>query len=158
MDPISIIGLTGSLISIGEVITKSIKHLIDLHSRYQNASLAVTLLIGQLTTVKAALQEVLTWIKSSLEGITEHELLVKDLDTSIGSCKIVVAFLDERINLLVLNQKNANDLPVRGRLKFLWDENEMGEFTNHLNNQINALNLLLTAIQWYVSKAHPNGC
>jgi hypothetical protein len=135
MDPISIIGLTGSLISIGEVITKSIKHLVDLHSRYQNASLAVTLLIGQLTTVKAALQEVLTWIKSSLEGITE----------------------DERVNLLVLNQKNANDLPVRGRLKFLWDENEMGEFTNHLNNQINALNLLLTAIQWYVPRAHPNG-
>ncbi|TGO22441.1 hypothetical protein BPAE_0168g00120 [Botrytis paeoniae] len=148
MDPVSVIGLTGSLLSIGKIITKSIRSLTTLQSKYKDASLMVSLLIGQLTTIRAALSEVSDWITTSLRGIVEHEQLVDDLKVSLGSILMLISILDDRISQL--DRNDLGDLNLRGKIKFLWDENEMGELDSYLNSQINALTLLLSSIQWYV--------
>jgi hypothetical protein len=49
MDPISIIGLVGALVGIGDVIGKSCKRLVQLQERYRTSDLAINLLVGQLT-------------------------------------------------------------------------------------------------------------
>ncbi|KAF7871974.1 uncharacterized protein EAF02_009079 [Botrytis sinoallii] len=92
MDPVSIITLTGSVFNTRKVITSLITSLVTLKSKYKNASLIASLLIGQLTTIKTALNEVL-----------------------------------------------------------LWNESEIKELNNYLNSQVNALHLLLTAVQRHVS-------
>ncbi|KAF7862538.1 hypothetical protein EAF04_007411 [Stromatinia cepivora] len=145
MDPVSIIGLAGSALNTGKVIANLLKSLITLRSKYKTASLMVSLLIGQLTTIKAALNEVSDWIATSLRGLAEHEQLIDDLNISLESCHIIMLILDDRVTQLSRNCMEG--LNFEGKIKFLWDESEMGEFNNHLNSQINALNLLLSAIQ-----------
>jgi hypothetical protein len=54
MDPVSAIGLVGSIIGVVDVISGNISSIIDLQSRYKTADLKVHLLIGQLSTLKAA--------------------------------------------------------------------------------------------------------
>ncbi|KAJ8069479.1 hypothetical protein OCU04_003132 [Sclerotinia nivalis] len=144
MDPVSIVGLTGSALNTGKVIANLLKSLITLRSKYKTASLMVSLLIGQLTTIKAALNEVSDWIATSLQGLAEHEQLIDDLNISLESCHIIILILDDRVTQLARNCMEG--LNFEGKIKFLWDESEMGEFNDHLNSQINALNLLLSAI------------
>jgi hypothetical protein len=151
MDPVSAIGLVGSLVGISDVIAKSLKRLKELQSRYRNASLTVGLLIGQITTIKAALDQITQWVTSSLVNIPRHEQLVADLEISLESCKLLVTVLEERISQLECDD-NTN-LNVKNKIGFLWEESEFNIYTNHLNNQVNALNLFLTALHWYVPRS-----
>jgi chaperonin cofactor prefoldin len=146
MDPVSAVGLAGALVGIGDVITRSIRSLIDLQSKYRSSSLVVSLLIGQLTTLKAALNQITEWVGNSLVSVPQHEQLVADLQASLGSCHVLIFVLEERIEKLEQEQDHGDDLTVKGKIGFLLEESSLNEFTNHLNNQVNALNLLLTAL------------
>ncbi|TGO57948.1 hypothetical protein BCON_0060g00220 [Botryotinia convoluta] len=57
MNPVSIVGLTGSVLTTGKVITSPITSLVTIKSKYKSAGLMASLLIGQLTTIKATLNE-----------------------------------------------------------------------------------------------------
>jgi hypothetical protein len=146
MDPVSAISLAASLVSIGDVLARSLRCLIDLQSRYRSASLIVNLLIGQLTTLKAAVNQITDWVTSSLFNSPTHEQVVADLETSLESCKLLILVLEERISQL--ERDGRGSLSVKGKIGFLWDESDLKEFSNHLSNQANALNLLLTALHW----------
>ncbi|RDL41329.1 Transducin (Alpha subunit), insertion [Venustampulla echinocandica] len=144
MDPISVIGLAESLVGISDIIAKSLRRLINLQSRYRSASLVVSLLIGQLTTLKAAVNQITEWAGSSLFNTPKNEQVVADLKTSLESCKLLILVLEERISQL--ERDTSGSLNVKGKVEFLWEESDLKEFSNHLNNQANALNLLLTAL------------
>jgi hypothetical protein len=146
MDPVSILGLVSSLITIADVIKSSLTRLRSLQSNYQNSSLAVSLLIGQLNTLKAALDQITEWVSSSFFNIPKHQQLISDINTSVESCKVLLSFLGQRIGQLTWNDEDTLD--VKGRIVFMWEKLGLDEFTNHLNNQTNALNLLLTALSW----------
>lgn len=148
----SAIGLVGSLVGISDIIAKSLRRLIDLQSRYRSASLVVSLLIGQLTTLKAAVNQITEWVGSSLLNKPKNEQVVADLKTSSESCKLLILVLEERISQLERDDISGN-LNVKGKIGFLWEESDLKEFSNHLNNQANALNLLLTALHWYALRS-----
>jgi hypothetical protein len=147
MDPASILGLTGAVIKISDVIARSLLSLIKLQSKCRTASLVITLLIGQLTTLKAAINQITEWISNSLINIPVHEQLVSDLQVSLESCQVLILVLEERIKGLEKEQNEEGEINLKGKLGFLMEEGGLQEFTNHLNNQANALNLL-TAFQW----------
>ena len=74
MDPVSIAGL---VLSIVTVIAKNVNALSTLQAKNRNADLSVFLLIGQLSTLKAALGQISEWIQ--MEGLaaqSEHLHLV----------------------------------------------------------------------------------
>lgn len=151
MEPISAVGLSVSLISCVKVITTSINSLLALQTKYRQADLTVQLFLGQLSTLRAALNEICQWINVSLIGVAQHEQLVLDLTTSIEGCKVLLLILSDRIALLGLggvDQDGSDLLGLRGKMRLLWAEKESNQYFSLLNNQINALNLLLTALQW----------
>jgi hypothetical protein len=76
----------------------------------------------------------------------QHEQLVQNLSISLGCCKILILDLDKR--LFPPQRDEASGLEIMTKIQFLWEEKTMTEYLNLLNNQINALNLLLTALQW----------
>ena len=76
-----------------------------------------------------------------------HEQLVADLQVSLESCHVLIIVLEERIENLEQGGI-AGDLTAKGKIGFLLEEGGLNEFNNHLNNQVNALNLLLTALHW----------
>lgn len=146
MDPASIVSLATSVVNIVGVIAKNVNALSTLQAKYRNADLSVFLLIGQLSTLKAALGQISEWIK--MEGLTaqsEHLQLVEDLKVALNSCQILISTLDDRVDQLA-NKEGSDNLKVQGKVVFLWEEQELNVYVTHLNNQVNALNLLLSAI------------
>lgn len=144
MDPISVTGLAVSVVTIVDRVAKSINSLHTLRIRYSNADLTTRLLIGQLSTLKAALSEISRWITGSLADAPRHEQLTLDLMNSIEGCEILLTLLDDHISSF---QRNEN-LSVRDKARLLWGENASNQYQTLLNNQINALNLFLLALQW----------
>ncbi|MCJ1388715.1 guanine nucleotide-binding protein subunit alpha [Xylographa bjoerkii] len=145
MDPASIIGIAGSVLGIIEVIAAAVNTLSTLQTKYRNADFTVFLLIGQLSTLKAALNQISEWITNDLDTKTQYQQLTADLTSALEGCRVLILFLDDRVTQL--SKKESQNLTTKSKLVFLWDEQVMNDFLSHLNNQINALNLLLTAIQ-----------
>lgn len=148
MDPISAVGLTASLVGTINIITKSVNSMLALQTRYRQTDLTVRLIIGQLSTLKAALNQICDWITTSLVAVPEHEQLVLDLTTSVESCKVLLLILDDRINILNIDRDGVESLSILSKIRLLWAETESSRYLTHLNNQISALNLFLTASQW----------
>lgn len=147
MDPISAIGLVGSVFSIADVIAKSIKSLLDLQSKYKISDLKISLLVGQLTTLKAAFGHIGDLMKDGLNFV-EHKRFFDDICTSIQGCEAVIGALDSRLAAL---QRNDNgDLAVFSKISLLWDESTMSDYFNMLNNQISGVHFLLSILQWCV--------
>lgn len=85
MDPISIIGLASSIVSIIDVVTKSLKALNELRLRWLEANLALMLLITQLGTLKAAPGQIAEWMSSSLAADPhQHYQLIIDLESALS--------------------------------------------------------------------------
>jgi guanine nucleotide-binding protein G(i) subunit alpha len=144
MDPISAVGLASAVAGLGDVISRSISSLLDLQSRYRSVDLKVNLLIGQLSTLKTALSQIAE-LNAKLSTVPQHEQLVQNLATSLGCCEILILHLDDR---LCSSQRHGSyGLDAFAKIQFLRDEKTITEYLNLLNNQINALNLLLTALQ-----------
>lgn len=147
MDPVSAIGAASAVLSIVNLIAKNVSSLSDLQSRYGSADLKVSLLIGQLSTVKAAMNQMAKLLGSDFGTLRDPEL-IGDFSTSIGCVEAVVLALDDKISLIQRN--TANDLTLRTKVNFMWDEKNIDDYLSLLNNQIHALGLLLTALQWCV--------
>jgi hypothetical protein len=144
MDPVSAIGLVSATFGVIEVISRNISSLVDLQSRYKSADLKVSLLIGQLSTLKAALKQIVNLMNTSVVDSPLHQ---QDLRTALDSCEVVILVLDKR--LCSLRRSEDNGLDLLSRVHFVWDEKSIADYQNLLNNQINALNLLFTALQWF---------
>lgn len=146
MDPVSIVGLSASLVGVVDVITKCVRYLRDLQSRYELANMKVQLLIGQLSTINAALDQIIE-LTEQLASSPQHEKLVQSLNNSLSCCKILTDDLEIKLCTSLSSQGSLDTLT---KIQFLRDEKSIDEYSSFLNNQINALNLLLTAISLYV--------
>ena len=146
MDPISVMSLAGAVFGVIDVITRSVNYLLNLQTRYKKTDLKVSLLIGQLSTLRAALNQISALINTSLVGRPQHQQLVDDLKISIEGCKVLISVLDDQFQCF--EEKETVTLGTIKKIHFLWEEEGINDYLNHLDNQINALNLLLTALQW----------
>ncbi|KAI1343214.1 G-protein alpha subunit-domain-containing protein [Xylariaceae sp. FL0016] len=147
MDPASAVGLASAVVGIGDVITKSLKSLLDLESRFQDADLKIMDLVGQLSTLKAALNHV-SWFAYGSPVTPSHRLLIDDLSVTLRCCEEVVAILDDRIQ--TAKKHESSGVTDSGGNVAWWEESTADEYMGFLDNQITALNLLLTAFQWLV--------
>ncbi|KAI9686854.1 MAG: guanine nucleotide-binding protein subunit alpha [Bathelium mastoideum] len=128
MDPASIIGIVGSVVGIADVVTRSIGSLNGLKLKYRDAPTLVSTLIGQLYTTQTALDQLSSWAED-----------YAGIPTSVEA---------ERYAELAAQVGNALDCfgPLI-RISFLWNERDLNEYLTLLDRQVNALTLLLQAIQ-----------
>ena len=145
MDPVSAIGLAGSIVGVIDVATRSISALHALKQRWNSADLTVSLLISQLTTLKAGLSQIHAWISANLNSV-QHYQLIMDLGTSLESCETLLLFIDGQLKLL--NWNEGTSLSYGSKIKLVLQDNTITECATHLANQSTALNLLLTALNW----------
>ena len=145
MDPLSIVGAVGSILGIIDLATRSIKSLTGLQGRYTSINLRARVLIGQLSTLNAALGQIKQVLDLLGPGsqIGEDSQISVDIATSLSCCEAVMSLLDQR-----LSGMQQDHLTIREKTGILWHEKETTDFQTMLNNQVNALNLLLTALQW----------
>ena len=146
MEALALIGLIASVASIGDVVTKVIRTLCHVQTKYKSADLTVSLIIGQLSTLNAAFNQISEWMSTSLRDAPHNEQLIDDLTVAVDSCKMLMLVLDQRFSNL--DKGDNGKLSTTGNAVFLWREGDLKEYLSHLGNQIAALNLLLTALQW----------
>ena len=143
MDPVSITGLAASIVGIIDIIGRTVDSLSGIYSRWKHANLTVMLMISQLSTVKAALNEIGEWISSDPAAETAHHQLVIDLRQSVNSCHLIVAFINHHISKF--DWRETDDLTFKSKLRILLQDNATKDSLGALNSQVNALDLLLTA-------------
>lgn len=158
MEPLSIVGAVSSIVAIIEVATRCISSLRALQQRWTGADWTVNLLVLQLATLKAALDQIREWSAENLSTEPQHHQLVMDLDTSLESCKILIAVIDSHVSTLKWDE--ADTLMFESKAKAVWKDQSIQDCVNHLHHQTAALTLLLTALNWsgllYIVVKHTN--
>ncbi|KAK4690330.1 hypothetical protein P7C71_g6437, partial [Lecanoromycetidae sp. Uapishka_2] len=145
-DPVTAIGLGASVIGTIDVVTRTISGLRKLQQRWKSADMTVSLLLGQLSTLKAALDQISSWISNSLDGVPENYQMVIDLEMSLDSCNILVSVMDTYVS--ELDRDKDDRLTFEGKMNAMLQDSSIKECANHLSHQCMALNLLLTALNW----------
>lgn len=140
MDPLSLVGVIAGIVS---VVAKATFSLSDLKSKYKIADIKVSLLICQLSTLKAAL----TQVKYLVENVSLGPQLGDDLSTFLSSLWTIISALGNQLDQLQLNPEN--ELSRWTKVGFVWDEQTMRDYLRLLDHQVNALQLLLSALQWF---------
>ena len=128
MDPVSITGLAGSIVGIVDVAVRSISALRALQQRWKTADLTISLLIGQLTALRAALNQIEEWISTSLNAF-QHYQLVMDLEASLESCQALLLFINGQLTGLDWNDSNA--LSFENRIKAVLIGNGMHSMVSY---------------------------
>ena len=146
MDPVAVISLAGSVFNIVDVVAKCLITLKNLQAQWQYADCTVTAIVGQLATLKAALNQISELISTDLGAEPQHYQLVLDLGEALESCKTLILFIDGHLSRL--DWKDSDSLTYQSRLKAILGDKGVKDCVNHLHNQSSALNLLLTALNW----------
>ena len=145
MDPLSVIGVTGSLVGILDVLTRSLSGLSSIITRYKSAHLQIKLVVSQLALLRSSLNQLLEWIRFSPAGFEENETLLKDLQTSISSCELLIGILDLEIRHLQGDKERDPDLYHKMLITF---DRTCNERQMQITHQVTALQLLLTVMNW----------
>ena len=146
MEALATLGATGSVISIIDVATRCIRSLHALKQRWDDADITIPLLIGHMSTMKAALGQI-SQSTSTMINAPQHQQLVLDLEQSIASCSTVMTFIDGHVSNLMRDE--SNNLLFRSKARAMIQDRRVQDCISHLHNQTAALNLLLTALSWY---------
>lgn len=140
------IGTVGAIVGIIDVATRSICALSNIRWRFKEVNFSLDLLTGQLCAVRTALDQVQRFMNEELLGFESHYQLVLDLDVSLSCCKRLVDFLHEHIQKLEHNDDDS--LTFMSKVQTMLQNQGMQECLTHLDRQIGALNLVLTAFKW----------
>jgi len=144
-DPLTIIGTAASVANIVEILVKIVGTLNELHSQWKKADLTFISLIAQLIALKAALNKIQEWMDGN-DGESHHQL-VMDLEVSISCCWMLVSKMDSEIS--DLSRNDGYGLEPRNKMKLIVKNGTLEELQKRVEQQTNALTLLLTACNWY---------
>lgn len=149
MDPISVIGLLSTAGTIASTITITIKRLSDIRGQLRDADVRIRLLIGELSAVKSALNQINDWTHYLDENHRQADV-VEGLQISLEGVQLAMDALAEEVRLMLGSATPEPTLTqdVRLRIKYAWKESSLTEHENRLRAQIAALHLLLQAVQW----------
>ena len=141
MDPFTIVGLVASCLSIADKTTKAIHGGWELFTKYRDAKLSISTLLGRLETVTSALAALKGLVDYCIDnqGVAAAELL-QSLERAVRGCHVVLAGLRELVE--GLKQVKAMD-----KFKLLWNESTIQIQADNLDSQVNALNLVLNIMQ-----------
>lgn len=140
-DPITIIGATGAVANIIDVIGKTINGLRELHSRWKEVDFTFINLIAQLTALKAAVNKIQEWMESDV--VEPHHQLVMDLEASISCCRMLIDKIDSQVS--ELRQKADYTLEFQSKMTLIMKSGILEELQKMVERQTNALTLLLSA-------------
>jgi hypothetical protein len=145
MDPASLVGVLSAAGGIVQLIIQTVKKLNELRERFQEANVTIRLLMSELLTVRAALQQVDDWTKYSWTPATPvQEDLQSAFEISIDGCTMAMELLSDEVDELLGHDTGESFI---FRIKSLWKEDMMTTHQQRLHTQVGALQLLLQAIQ-----------
>lgn len=140
-DPISILGATASVITIIDVLSKSLGLLDTIRSQWNAADLALLSLTSQLGALNAALVKIHEWQESDVAEL--HHQLDMDLKCSLDCCHVLASKVYEEV--VGLEKAPGGTLLRTAKARLAFKRNALSELQSMIDRQTSALNLLLTA-------------
>lgn len=141
---LAVIGTIGAVCNIVDVISKTITLISDVQSRWKTADLALLSLTTQLTTLRAALREIQTWLESDTQIM--HHQLTMDLDASLSCCRLLINELEA--HFARLDQSPGSPLSANGKLRLVIGSHSADDIQKFIQHQISSLTCLLAACNW----------
>ena len=126
---------------------KSLKFILDLSAKYRRVDAKVSLLIGYLSSIQASTSGIADIIKT-LKGQPQQKI-AESLETTLECTKVSLEFLDVRIN--ALRTESVDGLSILNKVKVLFQEDEFQEYLSSLGGFVDAMNLQLNILQWFVA-------
>ena len=144
MEPISIIGITASAFALVDRLGKTLTFILQLSTKFKYADAKITLLIGYLASINAAIFEIAK-IVNTLSECTKYEKLVDSLNTTLECTKFSLSFLESKIE--GLGSDSQDEMGMIDKITMILKDAEFNEYINGISSYVNALNLLLNALQ-----------
>ncbi|KAI0142945.1 G-protein alpha subunit-domain-containing protein [Xylariaceae sp. FL1272] len=146
MDPLTILQVVGTVVALGDAVLRCITQLSSLKAQFHDAPIIVTSMIGQLHIIKAA-QDQLSLIVAPRCSNNEarHLQLANQISSALDSFSPVIMALESQ--LCSYEAARDSKMTIISRIGFLKDDTNMTNLSMLLDRQVNALNLLLQALQ-----------
>jgi hypothetical protein len=150
MDPLSI---TTSVLTIVTRCFTTITACQNYMAKYSIADLSIAAMCTECSSIRIALRQIQGLIagdsNSSARGKIGDSLL-EDYEAVLGACSLTFDILERRLVALT-GMSKENTSSISTKLKYIWNETEMGMIVQHIRGQANAISLLLNAFQSYVN-------
>jgi len=140
-DPITILGAASAVVTIIDLLAKTIRSVSELRSKWNMADLTVSTFEMQLTGLNFALTEIRKWADCNSED--PHYQLSMDLDHCLSHCRLLIAVIDREIADLRTSEDSQHD--VAARIRILFKTQGMSEAQKMIEHVSSTLGLILGA-------------
>ena len=127
----------------------------ELISKYKTAPAILTSIRTERITIKAALSYVNCLMKRDTELLSSqlkaHGPLVEIFDVPLTGCALTFSLLDIELQKLYDRSKDHDSYRWKHKMKYVWNEDQAKAILDHMRGLQSAVNLMLTALQTYVS-------
>lgn len=140
-DPVTILGAASAVVSVINLLTKTIRGISELRSKWNIADLTVSTFEMQLTGLNFALTEIRGWADRNSED--PYYQLPMDLDHCLSHCRLLIGIIDAEIAALRTNEDDQLD--IAGRIRILFKTQGLSEAQNMIEHVTRTLGLILGA-------------
>ena len=144
MDPVSILGIANTALSLADRLGKILNFLYQLSSKLKYADIKISLLIGYLGSLNAAVAEIADIVKR-LSGCIRYQKLAKSLSTTLGYTNVSLSFLEAKFDSLRSSAQDKSS--VVDKITMMIQKSDFEEYVNGISTYVNPLNLLLNSLQ-----------
>ncbi|KAI1421202.1 G-protein alpha subunit-domain-containing protein [Xylaria sp. FL1777] len=145
MDPATIFQIVGTVVSLGDAVIRCITRLSALKAQFHDAPIIVTSMIGQLHMVKIAQDQLSPLNSPNFTNDARYRQLAAQIGNALDSFGPILLALGQQLDRY--EGTSAERMTAKSRMGFIHGEREMTNLSILLDRQVNALNLLLQAIQ-----------
>lgn len=150
MGSVPVAGLASAALQVIGSIESAIQGLHSLKGKFQGADNTIRLLISQLSMIKAALFQIRDWAEFNSDDSPNGTEFIRGLKDTLDECQAVMGLLSEELKGLTSPPTLLDSLPSqRNGAKILWGDAAMKGHLSTLSRQKQALQVLITASQWY---------
>ncbi|RGP78862.1 hypothetical protein FLONG3_3061 [Fusarium longipes] len=147
-DPLTIIGTAGAIANIIDVLTKTITVVFDMRQAWKIADLTVLSFENQLNLLLFALCEIQKWAAFKSDG--QSPQLGMQVDKCVAYCRLLIAKIDQEVSQF--EKTISGELEFSSKLTLLFKTKEMEQINRMVDQQTQALTLLLSACNINVSE------
>ncbi|KAK0611987.1 ankyrin repeat-containing domain protein [Immersiella caudata] len=140
-DPITILGAASAVLTIIDLLAKTIRSVSELQSKWNMVDLTVSTFEMQLTGLNLALTEIRKWADCNSED--PHYQLAMDLDHCLSHCRLLIAVIDGEIANLRTSEDSQHD--VTARIRILFKMQGLSEAQEMIKHVTSTLGLILGA-------------
>ena len=147
MDPVSVVGLVGSCVTIiaraGAVATD----IHDLTVRFRNVAKNVNLITVQLSTFKAAIVLLSSCLERRVTELVQQDDLIIELRSSLDACSAIISCVQEQVTKVAARSGSTGSFSFMTKAKHLWNESSVSDCVRMLEVQVQALSFLIQVLQ-----------